>query len=119
LFFSTVVKPYFRVTDHWVRWEWQKRGSGHVHLFIWVKDQPDVEKLKFRERGAREPTADERAFCAFWDRYCRADQHDADARAAKSPSARSDAEIDESVATDVPESLNNYQMHSKCRAGPC
>ena len=32
-------------TDYWMRFEWQHRGSPHVHGLAWLPDAPDVEKL--------------------------------------------------------------------------
>ena len=32
-------------TDYWVRFEWQHRGSPHVHGLAWLPNAPDVEKL--------------------------------------------------------------------------
>ena len=32
-------------TDYWLRFEWQHRGSPHVHGLAWLPDAPDVEKL--------------------------------------------------------------------------
>ena len=32
-------------TDHWLRFEWQHRGSSYVHGLAWLPDTPDVEKL--------------------------------------------------------------------------
>lgn len=31
--------------DYWYRFEWQHRGSPHVHGIAWFRDGPDVEKL--------------------------------------------------------------------------
>ena len=33
------------VLDYWIRFEWQHRGSPHVHGLAWLKDAPDVGKL--------------------------------------------------------------------------
>ena len=33
------------VTDYWYRFEWQHRGSPHVHGVAWLPDAPDVEQL--------------------------------------------------------------------------
>ena len=33
------------VTDYWLRFEWQHRGSPHVHGLAWVPNAPDVEQL--------------------------------------------------------------------------
>ena len=31
--------------DYWYRFEWQHRGSPHVHGLAWLSDAPDVERL--------------------------------------------------------------------------
>ena len=33
------------VTDYWMRFEWQHRGSPHVHDLAWLPDTPDVEEI--------------------------------------------------------------------------
>lgn len=32
-------------TDYWMRFEWQHRGSPHVHGLAWLPNAPDVERL--------------------------------------------------------------------------
>ena len=32
-------------TDYWLRFEWQHRGSPHVHGLAWLPGAPDVEQL--------------------------------------------------------------------------
>ena len=32
-------------TDYWFRFEWQHRGSPHVHGLAWLPDAPDVEQI--------------------------------------------------------------------------
>ena len=32
-------------TDYWMRFEWQHRGSPHVHGLAWLPQAPDVESL--------------------------------------------------------------------------
>ena len=43
------VKTYYvgilGVTDYWLRFEWQHRGSPHVHGLAWLPNAPDVEQL--------------------------------------------------------------------------
>lgn len=41
LFFTEVLKTYWKVQDDWFRLKWQKRGSGHVRGFLWLAGQPD------------------------------------------------------------------------------
>ena len=38
--FFEVIKKKFNITDHWYRFEWQQRGSGHIHGFLWLADAP-------------------------------------------------------------------------------
>jgi hypothetical protein len=35
-------KPLGEVVDHFVRVEFQNRGSAHYHIFLWIKDIPNV-----------------------------------------------------------------------------
>ena len=44
LLFQHVLGKKFDVSDHWYRFEWQARGSGHIHGFLWIKDAPEVEQ---------------------------------------------------------------------------
>ena len=34
-----------QVKDYWLRFEWQHRGSPHVHGLAWLTGAPDVERL--------------------------------------------------------------------------
>ena len=34
IFFENYIKPVFKVTDYWWRYEWQHRGSSHIHGFL-------------------------------------------------------------------------------------
>ena len=37
--------PEFEYDDYWYHYEWQFRGSGHVHGFLWLKDGPDLQAM--------------------------------------------------------------------------
>ena len=43
------IKAYYvgvlGVADYWMQFEWQHRGSPHVHGLAWLPNAPDVEKL--------------------------------------------------------------------------
>ena len=45
-FFTEVLKRKFNLKHHWYRYEWQARGSGHLHGFLWIEDAPSVENLQ-------------------------------------------------------------------------
>ena len=46
---STFVEAFYvdilGATDYWFRFEWQHRGSPHVHGLAWLQNAPDAEKL--------------------------------------------------------------------------
>lgn len=73
LFVKYILLPTLNIHDFWYHYEWQERGSGHIHGFLWVKDTPDVEKidwdiLKNKDRVV----ADDQQrlmddFVKFWD----------------------------------------------------
>ena len=35
-----------KATDYWLRFEWQHRGSPHVHGVAWLPNAPDIEQLQ-------------------------------------------------------------------------
>ena len=41
-----------KATDYWFRFEWQHRGSPHVHGLAWLQDAPDVEQLLSSDEDA-------------------------------------------------------------------
>lgn len=47
VFLECILKPVLGVEDFWFRFEWQHRGSPHLHGVLWLKDcpLPDVETL--------------------------------------------------------------------------
>ena len=52
LFFTHVIKPLFGVKEWWIRFEWQHRGSSHVHGLIWMKGAPSPDELDMNDRGS-------------------------------------------------------------------
>ena len=36
---------YVGATNYWMRFEWQHRGSPHVHDLAWLSGAPDVEQI--------------------------------------------------------------------------
>jgi hypothetical protein len=51
-FIRYVLRPYLGVTDSWIRWEWQARGSGHVHCLFWIKSAPSINQDTEESRNA-------------------------------------------------------------------
>ena len=57
LFFTHFLKPYLDIVDYWYRFEWQNRGSFHVHGLAWLRDPPDSQ------------TSTEIELSTYWDKY--------------------------------------------------
>ena len=43
-------KPLGTVKDHWMRIEFQMRGSPHVHSFWWIEDVPKIDTVEGRQQ---------------------------------------------------------------------
>ncbi len=44
-FMDVFYKDILKAKDYWLRFEYQHRGSPHVHGVAWLQDAPDVEKV--------------------------------------------------------------------------
>lgn len=40
-----VLEKGLDVRDYWYRYEWQHRGSPHVHGFLWIHGSPDMDNI--------------------------------------------------------------------------
>ena len=49
-FMEVFYQGVLQATDYWMRFEWQHRGSPHVHGVAWLPNAPDVEQL-FKATG--------------------------------------------------------------------
>jgi hypothetical protein len=56
-FLKHVLRPYLRITDYWIRYEWQHRGSGHLHCLFWTESGPPLDPLTDEQRAT---------FAAYW-----------------------------------------------------
>lgn len=50
--------PEFEAVDHWARFEWQFRGSGHIHGFLWIKGAPNVDDFDLENAQDRSDLED-------------------------------------------------------------
>lgn len=46
LFFEHILKQIFDINDHWVWYELQVQGSGHIHGLYWTKESLKVDELE-------------------------------------------------------------------------
>lgn len=48
------VDPKHKMKDYWLRFEWQSRGSGHIHGFLWIEGGPVMDELNWNDPEAVE-----------------------------------------------------------------
>ncbi|XP_067930922.1 uncharacterized protein [Watersipora subatra] len=56
-FFKHFLTPYFLIDDYWYRFEWQHRGSLHVHGLAWLQNAPNTQ------------TCTQLELTSYWDKY--------------------------------------------------
>ena len=58
-FIDIFYKGVLGASDYWMRFEWQHRGSPHVHGLAWLEDAPNVETIfsATSDREANTPNA--------------------------------------------------------------
>jgi ATP-dependent DNA helicase PIF1 len=118
VFLTTVIKKILPITDFWYRFEWQHRGSSHIHGFLWVNGAPDLETLKIDDEASI------RAFIDFWDPLVSTyNPHtpgtpDEIPPAPVHPSSR-DMTTLEFTLIELAQLLNRVQRHTKHAPGYC
>ena len=46
LFLRHFYKDILHAKDYWLQFEYQHRGSPHVHGLAWLGNSPDIDKLR-------------------------------------------------------------------------
>ncbi|KIX00539.1 uncharacterized protein Z518_10679 [Rhinocladiella mackenziei CBS 650.93] len=110
VFKERVLRPFFGYTDEWSRFEWQARGSGHLHWLFWIPSAPPLDVA----------TPDARArFAQYWGVRITAWNPDQ----LRLPDARNPASLARSDVANTADQfaafLNRLQVHSACRAPYC
>jgi ATP-dependent DNA helicase PIF1 len=105
-----VIGPYLGITDHWIRYEWQHRGSGHLHCLFWTESAPPLDPLTDEQRTM---------FAEYWGQRVTAWNPDQLRR----PDARNPASLASTDVENTPDQfaafLNRLQLHSACRPSYC
>lgn len=55
LYVEHICRGIMKADAHWARYEWQSRGSTHVHYFLWLSDAPEITSIL--DRWTREDAA--------------------------------------------------------------
>src|SRR6202047_4147949 len=113
VYFEEVIQPKFKIKDYWWRYEWQHRGSSHIHGFFWMEGAPSVDALD------RNDVESVQAFLHFWDQHVSTWHPDKDCPpAAIHPSAELFNGLQD-TKKELAEILNRLQRHTKCAPGYC
>lgn len=108
IFYQEVVKPQLDVVDHWWRFEWQHRGSSHIHGFLWLRHAPPVEDLKLDDDQSVQQ------FVTFWDHLVSTwNPMPTHPPASMHPSSRPFTTLSD-TQQELVELINRVQRHAKC-----
>jgi ATP-dependent DNA helicase PIF1 len=108
IFYEVVVKPQLNVVDYWWRFEWQHRGSSHIHGFLWLRDAPSVEDLKLNDDQSVHQ------FVTFWDHLVSTwNPKPTHPPAPAHPSSRAFSTLSD-TQQELVELINRVQRHAKC-----
>ena len=113
LWLNSVLKPLYKITDWWYRFEWQHRGSSHVHALFWMRGAPSPDELDLQN------PVSVAAFEPFWSSRAMAVNPGLDVPpSAEHPSAM---RADNLTFTfkDLAQLLNRVQRHTRCNTSYC
>ena len=109
-FVQTLLRPLLQFTDHWDRFEWQARGSGHLHCLFWIPSAPSLDQ---------ESDAARAAFARYWGGLITAWNPDP----LRLPDRRNPASLKPTDVVNTSDQftafVNRLQKHSHCTAGYC
>ncbi|XP_052129235.1 uncharacterized protein LOC113212961 [Frankliniella occidentalis] len=114
-FLLKIFKLMYPLKDFWWRFEWQFRGSPHVHALLYLEGAPDVTRLK-------EMTPEEFAdVVAYFDRIVSAWNCGLGLpNSAEHPCRKRTSDVaPEDRERHLGEILNRVQRHTRCSEGYC
>jgi hypothetical protein len=123
-----VICPLFRVKDFWYRYEWQERGSGHVHGFLWMDgglnvDDIDWSLLKGDRAIPEEQQQRMDAFCNYWKQLVTAinpfPREDENVPLVGAHPCNKDRAAMQHTREELADLLNWVERHTKCSPGYC
>jgi hypothetical protein len=123
-----VICPPFRVKDFWYRCEWQERGSGHVHGFLWMNGAPNVDDIDWsllKGDGAIPEEQQQRmdAFCNYWKQLVTAvnpfPREDENVPLVGAHPCNKDRAGMQHTREELADLLNWVERHTKCSPGYC
>ncbi|XP_055329698.1 uncharacterized protein LOC129582250 [Paramacrobiotus metropolitanus] len=112
-FIHDVLGPHLKIEDYWYRYEFQHRGSVHLHGLLWLTGAPDTAKLNQMSPAERQKVVDyfdQLVTCVSPDLHCiPSNVH---------PSFQKLSEITDE-RKDYASLVNRLQRHTECKKGAC
>jgi len=103
----------FDYEDYWYRYEWQHRGSGHVHGFLWLKNGPKIDEKNLDSETHRQELVQ-----FFKCLVISESPIHGLPPPVKNPCQLS-SPVNKDNRTDIMELLNRCQRHTKCLESYC
>jgi ATP-dependent DNA helicase PIF1 len=110
LFFKTTIKKVLPVADYWFRYEWQQRGSGHIHGFLWLRDHDPPSTVSEATRAK---------IVEYWFRHITAINPDSTLPLQGVNPASLPFSLQENTESHLTHSLNRFQRHKICTPSYC
>lgn len=128
IFLKHFLFPTLGADHFWYRYEWQDRGSGHIHGFVWLKDAPDVSKIDWNILKDPEAIVSDdqqkrmNEFVTYWDKHITAWNPSLPApnapRSGTHPCSVPYGNLHGTKA-ELADLLNWVQRHTECKPGYC
>lgn len=130
LFLKHVLCPLLGVKHFWFRYEWQERGSGHIHGFLWLKDAPNPDDINWDllKENDNQPIGEEqetkmKEFVTYWDKIVTACSpfpvvDDNQPFIGPHPAAK-ERDTCRNTKEELAEMVNRVERHTKCMPGYC
>ena len=113
-FLKDVLIPLWDIEDYWYRYEWQHRGSVHVHGIAKKRNAPDIDWIRLKENGNAMNNV-----IRYVDSIVTTINPGMNAaRPERHPCQKSPEELDDS-SQDYIELINKLQRHTRCSPSYC
>ncbi|XP_059064700.1 uncharacterized protein LOC131856792 [Cryptomeria japonica] len=122
IFHEEIIQKLFKAKDLWYRYEWQHRGSTHIHGFLWLPGAPNMDIIDWHNDN--EVHMAKRFFDTYvsaWNPRTKADRNNTVSYAAiDDPCLADTAKIfSMSPTTDYEALVNTLERHTKCTQNTC
>eukprot|EP01018_Ginkgo_biloba_P011228 Gb_05719 [translate_table: standard] len=122
IFREEVLTKFHGATEFWSRYEWQHRGSPHIHRFLWLRDAPDMDGLDWEDAAQVQHAK------SFFDRIVHAwnprDVHQRNIQLQRNALddpclLRTNQIFKTDVQRDYENLVNHVEHHTLCSEGYC